>query len=224
MCIIAIKPRGQKLWDDATIRTMFQNNPHGAGYMFCDGRDVVIQKGFMDADSLLKSLHQRDFTKTNLVLHFRIKTSGKKDAYNCHPFPIYDKNKLSTRTDIALAHNGVLRQFEPSYDSKINDTQVFIRNVLRPLKRGFQSNDNVTYLIGRIIGTNKFAFLDNKNNVTLIGDFITDNGYIYSNESYKPKQKVVEPKIVKREFDWLYDDEEKSDDLWKELDKKYALW
>lgn len=207
MCIIAIKPKGQKMWDDETIRTMFRNNPDGAGYMYFDGKDVVIHKGFMDVDTLLVCLKNKDYTNTNLVLHFRIGTSGKNNEFNCHPFPVYDKNILNTKTDIAMAHNGILHQFEPPRDSKINDTQVFIRNVLRPLNRGFQNDDNVTYLIGRIVGTNKLAFLDNNNMLTLIGDFITDKGYIYSNDSYKPRQY---------KHYW-------EDYPWTQMDKKFSL-
>lgn len=219
MCIIAIKPRGKEMFPTDQIKTMFANNPDGAGYMFHDGKKVVIRKGFMDVDTLLMSLSSQDFTDTNVVLHFRIGTSGKLDALNCHPYPIYETNKTYCKTDIALAHNGVLRDFTPSKKSVINDTQLFIQTMLRGLKKGFQNDDGILNLIEYIIDTNKFAFLDADNKVTLIGDFIKDNGYVYSNKSYVPK---VAPKPKKVDtLNWLWDNEPE-DDFWAELDRRYA--
>lgn len=222
MCIIAIKFKGQKMFNEKTIRTMFANNPDGAGYMFHDGKQVVIRKGFMDVDTLLASLQSQDFTNTNVVLHFRIGTSGKLDTLNCHPFPVYGANKIYCKTDVALAHNGVLKAFEPSYKSPINDTQVFIQKMLKPLKKGFQYDEGTLNLIRHIIGTNKFAILDKNNVVTLIGDFIEDDGYVYSNASYLPKPKPYKAQ-KQSQFDWLWDnDEDMYDDLWSDIDKRYA--
>ena len=230
MCIIAIKPKGQKMFDQETIRTMFANNPDGAGYMFCDGKQVIIRKGFMCVDTLLMSLSSQDLTDTNVVLHFRIGTSGKLDALNCHPFPIYDKNKVCCKTDIALAHNGILRAFEPSKKSPINDTQNYIQLMLKGLKKGFQNDEGILNLIEYSIDGNRFAFLDSDNKVTLIGDFITDDGYIYSNWSFLPKKQKqvdtlrgVSTSKKKSEFDWLWDeDDEEYDDLWADIDRKWA--
>ena len=89
MCIIAIKPKDVKMFDDFTIETMFENNPDGAGYMYYDSKtkDVVINKGFMTLGALLNSLHSKDLTHTNVVLHFRIGTSGYFNKMNCHPYP-----------------------------------------------------------------------------------------------------------------------------------------
>jgi len=186
MCIIAIKPAGKKMMDDTTITTMFINNPDGAGYMFYDKgtKKVVIKKGFMTCHALLSSLHSRDFTDTNVILHFRIGTSGLNDGLNCHPYPIYNKNALKVHTDLAMAHNGILHNFIPPKTSPINDTQYFIGEVLSDLKPNFLSDPDKVMLIKKLIGTNKLAFLDSSNNVTTIGDFIEDGGYIYSNKSY----------------------------------------
>lgn len=187
MCIIAIKPKGKKMMDDYTIKSMFINNPDGAGYMYYDynSKKVVIKKGFMTCKSLLASLHSKDFTNTNVILHFRIGTSGFNDALNCHPYPIYQKNALKVKTDLAMAHNGILHDFTPPKTSDINDTQVFIRDVLSTLKPGFLKDNDKVNLISKLIGTNKLAFLDDKNKVYTIGNFITDGDYTYSNGTYK---------------------------------------
>ena len=189
MCIIAIKPKNKKMFDDETIKTMFKNNPDGAGYMYYDfkTKKVIIKKGYMNVKTLLKSLKENDLTKTNVVLHFRIGTSGFNDKMNCHPYPLYQKNALNCKTDIAMAHNGILSGYIPPKTSDINDTQVFIQNVLNNLKKGFQYDSDKLMLIEELIDTNKLAFLDSKNKITMVGNFIQDGDYIYSNNSYKTK-------------------------------------
>lgn len=187
MCIIAIKKSGLKMFNEEQLRVMFENNPDGAGFMYYDAdiKKVVIKKGFMTLNSLYKALSDRDYTNTNVVLHFRIGTSGKFDELNCHPFPIYQPNKLECTTNLAMAHNGILRGYIPPKKYDINDTQYFIQIVLRWLKKGFIYDADKMYLIEQLIDSNKLAFLDDKNNIKLVGDFIEDGGYIYSNSSYK---------------------------------------
>ena len=226
MCIIAIKPKQQKMFDEQTIRTMFENNPDGAGYMYVYDGKVVIQKGFMTADALIDDINNNGQLEhiydRHFVLHFRIGTSGKMDALNCHPFPIYDTNATFCRTDIALAHNGILHGYEPRKNSVINDTQVYIQTMLKGLKKGFQYDDGILNLIEHTLGTNKFTFLDETDSLFLLGDFIKDNGYIYSNKSYLPK--VAKPvKERKSSFSWLWEyNEDEYDDFWADLDRRYA--
>ena len=217
MCIIAIKPKGKKMFSDELIATMFKNNPDGAGYMYHDGKKVVIRKGFMDVVKLLNDLDSRDLTNTNVVMHFRIGTSGFYDELNCHPFPIYQKNATRCKTDIGLAHNGILHDYTPMKGSPINDTQLFIQTVLRRLKKGFQKDSEKVMLINELIGTNKLALLDEDNELTLIGDFIEDEGYIYSNFSYKPRKplkKAVKPQIS------IWEDSDETG-FWKDWDLRH---
>lgn len=185
MCIIAIKPRGQKLFGEKTIRTMFRNNPDGAGLMFNEDNKVRYIKGFMRVEQLLAYLNERDWVDKNLVLHFRLGTSGLMDEQNCHPFPVYDENDVNGTTDIAVVHNGILSRY--SYDNDLNsDTYHFTEEVLANLDYGFQNNHNVMFLLSELIGDyNKLCFLDKEGNIRLIGNFIRDDGFLYSNYSYK---------------------------------------
>lgn len=184
MCIIAIKPKGKELFDDLTIRIMFFRNPDGAGLMYVDEGLVYYKKGFFDVEDLLEYLHTKDWTDKTLVLHFRIGTSGKKDELNCHPYPVYDENDVFGITDLAMVHNGVLRKYTPISGSKINDTQIFIHKVLRKLDKDFYKDAEKRFLIEELIGSNKLCFLDGDEKLTLIGNFIEDDGYLYSNYSY----------------------------------------
>lgn len=228
MCIIAIKPKNKEMFDKKTIDAMFINNPDGAGYMYYDSksRKVVIKKGFMTSKALMKSLNEKNLKNTNVILHFRIGTSGFNDKMNCHPYPIYQKNALECKTDIAMAHNGILQGYIPPKASDINDTQVFIQNVLNGLKKGFQYDADKLALIKEIIDTNKLAFLDSKNKITLIGNFIEDNGYIYSNTSYKPRVAFQNSTIVyksntqKSVSSPIWDDIDETG-FWKDWDEKH---
>lgn len=188
--------------DDNTIKCMFINNPDGSGYMYYDydSKKVVVKKGFMTCKSLLASLHSKDFTNTNVIIHFRIGTSGLNDALNCHPYPIYQKNALKLKTDLAMAHNGILHNYIPSKTSDINDTQLFINEVLSNLKPNFLNDKDKVSLIKQLIGTNKLAFLDSKNRVSTIGNFIHDGDYIYSNDSYKITKLYARPTTYSQAF------------------------
>lgn len=188
MCIIAIKPEGKELFLESTIRTMFNKNPDGAGFMFFNKKTnkVEAHKGFFKCEDIINALKNIEGLKdTNAVLHFRIGTSGLMDDLNCHPYPVYEENRDEFETDLAMVHNGILREYTPSFESKINDTQTFIQTVLRKLSPDFINDPEKLFLINQLIGTNKLAFLDKNNHITMLGDFIEDSGYYYSNGGYK---------------------------------------
>ncbi len=226
MCIIAIKPKGKPMFSDERIRVMFANNPDGSGFMYCRNQKVVIEKGYMDVESLLRRLHRTDLTDRTVVLHFRIGTSGHNDELNCHPYPLFKANELACECDLAMAHNGILYDYTPPKKSGINDTQFFIKCVLNGLSKNFYKNKDVLALIEELIGTNKFTFLDKDENLTLIGDYIEDDGYIYSNSSYKALKQAKKP--VKPRFTFedkflsnvepCFDEDEM--DLWDEIEKE----
>ena len=198
MCIIAIKKKGVDLPNDQTIKTMFENNSHGAGFMYTYKKAVHIEKGFMTVDDFINRLHELDKTldlkNLALVLHFRITTHGGTSQANTHPFTISDKadklKELELITDLGVAHNGVIDIQRP--DHSISDTMRYIQVVLNPLKR----LDNQFYLKNDIVelleatAKSKLTFLDCDGNIKYIGDFNTDKttGMIYSNYSWdKPK-------------------------------------
>lgn len=192
MCIIAAKPAGVSMPSRETIRTMFENNPDGAGFMFVENNKVHIEKGFMKYKSFAKALdkleNRLDMTKTPLIMHFRITTHGGTSPENCHPFPITDSigalKKTSSHTDIGVAHNGII-SITPR--KGISDTMEYIASQLAPLKRAmprFYENRHAMTLIQNAI-TSKMAFLTKEGKVYTTGDFVEDNGMLYSNHSYQ---------------------------------------
>lgn len=191
MCIIAAKPAGVAMPSRDTIRTMWDGNRDGAGLMYLDGGKVTIEKGFMTYKSFAKKLDQLekrlDLTRTPVVMHFRITTHGGTKPENCHPFPITGSigalKKLTSRTDIGVAHNGIIHIIPRS---GISDTMEYIASQLAPLKRAlprFYENKNAMLLVKNAIDS-KMAFLTKEGKIYTVGDFVTDNGVLYSNRSY----------------------------------------
>ena len=104
MCIIAIKPKNKPIFDDETIEMMYQRNPDGAGIMYLkpDG-NVHIEKGFFSSKDVLNYVHAHpELNDTDVVMHFRIATSGKRDGLGCHPYPVWSRN-VATSANVSLA-------------------------------------------------------------------------------------------------------------------------
>lgn len=195
MCIIAIKKAGVKFPSDETLRTMWYNNPDGAGFMFLDHGNVTIRKGFMKLSEFMSAIKQArtevDEIATPFVLHFRITTHGGTKPENCHPFPISDNVELLKKpvfhTNIGVAHNGIIRSVTPRRN--ISDTMEYIASQMAHMKKidkRFYRNKNFLALIEQAIDS-KMAILANDGSITTIGDFVEDNDMVYSNTSYKPR-------------------------------------
>ena len=196
MCIIVSKEKGVKLPTKETLKNCFINNDDGAGFMYVKNNQVMIDKGYMTFEDFYKRLKElkkefnSDLTDKALVFHFRIGTHGKNDKETTHPFPItskYDElRKTKTTCNVGMAHNGIIYSY--NYDNILSDTQSFIKDyisVFRELDKKFYKNKRVMDLIDDKIGSSKLCFLDNKENIYYLGDFITDEGVKYSNGTYK---------------------------------------
>lgn len=192
MCIIAAKAAGIPMPSRDTIKTMWEGNRDGAGLMYVEKGQVRIEKGFMkykDFTKVLDRLEKRlDLTATPVVLHFRITTHGGTKPENCHPFPITDNvgalKKLTITTDLGVAHNGII----PIAPRKgISDTMEYIASQLAPLKKAmprFYENKWAMLLVKNAIES-RMAFLTKEGKLYTIGDFVEDEGILYSNTSYK---------------------------------------
>jgi predicted glutamine amidotransferase len=190
MCIIAISPKGVDMFDKLYVETMFKNNPDGAGiaYFDEDKNKVFMRKGFMSYEDLQNYLDSiSDPTNKEIVLHCRFATSGELNGSNCHPFPIKEKidNSIEGYYDTVMFHNGVLDYNGWKGTRYKSDTVNFIENCINNLPDDFLSNPAICDLISKAIGTNKLCFVS-KNGIRLFGNYEYDNGFIYSNLSYRP--------------------------------------
>jgi len=195
MCIIAIKKAGCPLPDDGIMETMFKNNPDGAGFMYNHHGKVIIQKGYMNYEAFLKSLREVcktvDTYTTAMVFHFRIATHGGVNKALCHPFPISAKvshlKRLHGSYELGIAHNGII-PIEPR--KGISDTQEYILTELSKrakLYPNFYKSKKHRKAILAEINNSRMAFLDGNGDVCTVGDFIEENGIIYSNSSYRER-------------------------------------
>jgi len=196
MCIIVVKPKNKEIQDKKILERCFAINRDGAGYMYVNKeKKVVIKKGFMTFEdfykSVMKDYEENNLEKQNLIMHFRIGTSGKNKLGCTHPFPITDNmNDLeltSCKTNIGICHNGIIQGFN-SYANQYSDTELYIATVITPIIRlnlqAYKFKD-VQELILKTTNS-KWAILDKNDKYYLIGQFIEDNGYFYSNESFRP--------------------------------------
>lgn len=213
MCIIASKPAGIEMPRAQYIRNMFNNNDDGAGLMYAVNNKVHIAKGFMDYASFQNKLDDLDavygLKNLPLVMHFRITTHGGTNPENCHPFPIADSEgllkKLRCKTDIGVAHNGVI---EITPRKGISDTMEYIISQLAPLKKAaplFYQNKWLLKMIYNAIDS-KMVIMDSKGEVTYIGDFKEEDGIKYSNSSYAYSYKYSDfPYSIGASDDAMYE-------------------
>lgn len=195
MCIIVYKPYKTKMPEYKTLKHCWDNNDDGAGYMYPDGKQVIIKKGFMDFDKFYNSLKE-DYKKmgrfTPFVLHFRISTQAGVNEECTHPFPLSrnmdDLRKTRTKSDIGIAHNGIISLTKSYYNVTVtySDTMKFITDYASLLikDKEFYKDEDLTTLIDRLVG-GRLAIMDYEGHTTLIGDFVEENGIFYSNNTYK---------------------------------------
>ena len=178
MCIAIYKPEGKVLSQD-TLKECYDNNPDGAGFMYAENKKLHIEKGFFSFDSFYKAYRVHEHKQA--VLHFRIKTHGKIDTTNCHPFAVNNA--------VGFVHNGIINGFG---DANHSDTIGFNNAILQPLVHKWGNlalfQDPIINLIEGRIGYSKLVFLDRHGNHKIMnegkGDW--DDGVWYSNNSYKP--------------------------------------
>ncbi len=179
MCVIAAKPKNIVIPRE-TLQRCFEGNPDGAGFVVARNNQIVSSKGYFTFDSFYEAF--QPYEKDVAVIHFRIKTHGKRDATNCHPFEVLP-NRLW------FAHNGMI-DISTKNDTDKSDTWHFNDLVLKPeLTRdpGALNRGSFQFMLGGVIGHSKLAFLSNRGQITIInkekGEM--DGEVWYSNGTYK---------------------------------------
>ena len=127
MCIIIVKPIGQKI-PESLIRKQWNINPDGAGFAVrIDDKPypLYFKKGLMTLSELLEDEEFIEFNSEDyeLVLHLRKSTGGGVRPELCHPFPVLSKNRLEGYSKALLFHNGTFGLKVPrKYQDKLSDT------------------------------------------------------------------------------------------------------
>ena len=190
MCIICVSPAKVRQPSTKTIRTMFEQNPHGAGYMYARDGMVHISKGYMNIDDFLSALHDEHFTaKDPVVYHFRISTQAGVNPQMTHPFPLSNQpahmKALEVDCGCGVAHNGIIRLTTDPTNKEYSDTAIFITDYLSAIIRHPDDlkDPQVLKLIHRLAGS-KLAIMDASGYIATVGDFINEKGLLFSNQTY----------------------------------------
>lgn len=189
MCIIVYKPAGETCPSWKTLKTCFDNNPDGCGFMYAENNAVHIHKGFMSwrkFKTAFKPYKNRE--ELPMVLHFRITTNGNTIPQNCHPFPLSDNvgelKALDFDCNVGIAHNGIISL--TSYANKISDTMEFIRKYGKCIigSPTWYYNANAGKLLGEVIKS-KMLVLSNDGHGEIVGDgWSKEDGVWFSNRTY----------------------------------------
>lgn len=191
MCIICVSGAGVNQPTTKQLQTMFEANPHGAGYMVARNGRVEISKGFMDWDAFIHAVNYERFTAENsVVYHFRISTQAGVNPEMTHPFPltgIIEKTKmLDCACPIGVAHNGIIPLTSNRRDKVYSDTAHYIAEFLRYFVRNESDlrNSKILSAIDRTTHS-KWALMDKTGYVATVGDFIEEGGLLFSNHSFR---------------------------------------
>ncbi|MEM1724557.1 MAG: hypothetical protein QXW71_02115 [Thermoplasmata archaeon] len=207
MCVIIYKPRGIELPNDETLQKCWDCNPDGAGIAWIEDGWVIVRKGFMEFEELLKELKKRDWTDVDLVIHFRLMSKGLKKPELCHPFKVDHRidqaKKLRYRTKSwVLFHNGTLTGFGGDWKS---DTLDFA-NWLGRLKKMGLSDNGIIEVVSKIGSLDRFVLM-RPGIVKLIGRWHKKEDCWFSNLSWDRLKWYYDLTIGKgnrRSWYWLY--------------------
>lgn len=185
MCVAIAKPADKNLSKE-TLELCFKQNPDGCGYAYVDQSGEIVIFKSMDFDSFYESYAQAtgENPTSPFLVHFRIKTHGTKDIFNCHPFKIND--------DMVFIHNGIISAVEDCPEKRKSDTQMFNELVLQKLPEGWYDSPGIDILIENYISFSKLVVLHRRDGGEMQiynerkGTW--ENGVWFSNMLWKPRQ------------------------------------
>lgn len=197
MCIIVMKKSGVAMPNTKTLSNCWESNSDGAGLMY-RGTDnkIYIRKGFLNKKEFFKFIKEQKFTKDdNVIFHFRIKTHGKVNGANTHPFPVTsslsDLKEECIETPMGIAHNGTISKYG---DKNHSDTMLFVKDYLSKPKiyKGILDKDiKIIKAITKELGTSRLALMTPNDTIKLGRGWIEKDGIVYSNRGFE-----------KRNFSW----------------------
>jgi predicted glutamine amidotransferase len=192
-------------------------NNDGFGYAVKNEKGIYLSKAQDTYEDLIDELKQANIKDNEeLIIHLRKSSSeNTKSTINTQPFIIdCDENvhtnftQFTTTKDV-FCHNGFLSRFADYYLNKhfsdtylfnstllgkySHETDIFILTYFRIVKgiKPIRFIDPYYFAVDskEVLTRNKFAFLRQKHDLTLLGDFHQNNGFYFSNKSYEKKVK-----------------------------------
>ena len=176
MCIAILNTKKGGRLPKSQIQNSWDNNDMGSGLLWNKDGKLNVFKSYDYEEYLEKYNELRDDKSIgNIILHFRIATSGYNGEHNLHPFLVND--------DLGFVHNGVIKGLG---NKTFSDTYEF-NDMLKKYKHNFLTCDMSKFFISEYIGYSKLIFLDSKDKYTIINEELGkwSSGNWYSNDSYK---------------------------------------
>ena len=182
MCICILNTKKAGRLPKSQIKNSWDNNDMGAGLLWNEDKKLNVFKTY-DYDEYIDKYNEIRDNKDigNIVLHFRIATSGYNGTQNLHPFLVNDT--------LGFVHNGVIKGLG---NKDFSDTYEF-NDMLKKFKHDFTNCEMTKYFISEYIGYSKLIFLDSNDRYTIINQELgkwTDGNW-YSNDSYKQYNDYV---------------------------------
>ena len=182
MCIAILNTSKAGGLPKKQIQNSWDNNDMGSGLLWNKDGKLNVFKSYNYDDYLEKYNDLRDDKSIgNIVLHFRIATSGYDGEHNLHPFLVND--------DLGFVHNGIIKGLG---NKTFSDTYEF-NDMLKKYKHNFLTCEMSKFFISEYIGYSKLIFLDSKDKYTIINEGLGkwSGGNWYSNDSYKEYKSYV---------------------------------
>ena len=177
----------------STLRRCYDANPDGAGFMYAEDKQLVVNKGYFTFKEFYKEY--KPHGDKQVLIHFRIKTHGPIDKDNCHPFLV--------NSGLGFIHNGIINGYGSNLKS---DTIEFNETILQKIvaKHGNNSlfDDPMVELIENVIGYSKLVFLDRHGNYTIMNEKKGNwnDGVWYSNMSWKKPEPIKETNYLSHAY------------------------
>lgn len=198
MCLISFAPQGTDKYSEKFIEGVKKgatNNVDGFGYAYwLPGENKIhFNKTFAGITTLLEKLRELNLPlESKLVIHSRNGNRGMKDIFNAHPFIVSDdpKDLYDTWGETekpVLVHNGTFYGYNDT-GNVYSDTYLFVKKFMAiPEVLSLLRRDVTVFkdLFDSKISTNKIIIIFPDGETKVIGNFITDDQYLFSNDCYK---------------------------------------
>jgi hypothetical protein len=196
MCLLFWKP-ADVTFEDAWLTDFYTRNQDGYGVMYFEDGKVVYEKAIGKVQDWIKFFRSHEHREA--CFHLRMRTHGNIDMENTHPYVVRGFDKFDeNETPMLLMHNGVLHT-DNSRDKTKSDTWHYIRDYIRPLIANDPLMVHEPYfqdVIGKHIGSNRFAMLDRTGKFVIINkqQGVTWRNVWFSNTYAWSATKAMPPK------------------------------
>ena len=209
MCIL-IQHDKTSSFSDELLTDFYTHNSDGFGLMYGDGNKLHITKSLGSVEETI-ALYRDLAEGRDCVIHYRMKTHGKIDLTNCHPYRITD--------ELWVAHNGILSASNP-INKDLSDTWHLIEYILKPIAEQntdkFFEDDFIKYMESLIGSTNKLAFCHADGRTSIVNrdsgveyqESWMSNTYAWSAAKFGVRSNI--PTYTKysnysSKYDWMYE-------------------